>query len=84
VTIDQEITKKVAEILEMDETELWEKRDMHFFQDLGLDSLLALEIIASFEKKYKIEIQEDRLVEITTLNQTLSLIKELTNEKRIQ
>ncbi len=83
-TIAKEITIKVAEILEMDEAELWEDRKKHFFEDLGLDSLLALEIVASFEKKYRIEIEEERLTEITTLEQTINLVEELIVSKEEQ
>lgn len=76
---EKEITRMVAEIIEVEETELWENRSKNLFEDLGLDSLLALEIIAHIEKKYKIQIEEEQLKEITTLNKTIQIVKDVMN-----
>ena len=43
------------------------KRDANFFKDLEIDSLLALEILALIEKKFKVQIPEEKLVDITSL-----------------
>lgn len=75
---EQELCKLIAGIIEMDEQQVWENRSKHFFKDLSLDSLLALEIVAAIEKKYRIEIEEQRLPEIVTLEQSIALVKELT------
>ena len=83
-TLEKEITKLIAEIIETDDEEVWENRDKHLFEDLGLDSLLGLEIIASIEKKYRIEIEEDRLQEITTLNKTIKLVKDVLASSNLE
>ncbi|RJQ65549.1 MAG: hypothetical protein C4519_27745 [Desulfobacteraceae bacterium] len=75
--LEKKITQIVSEILEMDEQEIWEKRKLNFFKDMGLDSLLALEIVASIEKRFRIEIAEERLRDVSTLEQTISLVEEL-------
>ena len=59
--IEKDLTGIISKIVEIGEDKLVENRDKHFFNDLGLDSLIALEIIASIEKKYRIEIEEDQL-----------------------
>jgi acyl carrier protein len=74
-TLEKEIANIVAEIIEVEEEELWESRDKHLFEELGLDSLLGLEIIANIEKKYKIQIEEEQLKEITSLNKTIEIVK---------
>lgn len=74
-TLENEIANIVAEIIEVEEEELWENRDKHLFEELGLDSLLGLEIIANIEKMYKIQIEEEQLKEITTLNKTIEIVK---------
>ncbi len=73
----QDITAIVAEVAEIDEKELWDNRDKHFMDDLEIDSMLALEIVASIEKKYRIEIEEEELLDITSLNATIELVQRL-------
>ncbi|MEE8190543.1 MAG: phosphopantetheine-binding protein, partial [Candidatus Scalindua sediminis] len=62
------------------ESEIWEKRDADFFKELEIDSLLALEILALIEKKYKIQIPEEKLVDITSLNATIGMTKSVMEE----
>ena len=39
--IEKGVTAIVAEVTELDEKEIWDKRDANFFKDLEIDSLLA-------------------------------------------
>ena len=78
--LEQDITAIVAEVTEMDAQELWENRDKHFMEDLDIDSMLALEIVASIEKKYRIEIEEEALLDITSLNATIALVQQLVDK----
>lgn len=72
--LEQEITAIVAEVTEIDENELWENREKHFMEELDIDSMLALEIVASIEKKYRIEIEEEELLDVTSLKATIDLV----------
>jgi acyl carrier protein len=74
------ITRIVAEVTELDVDEIWQQRDKHFMDDLGIDSMLALEIVASIEKKYRIEIPEEALLDVTSLNATIDLVQRLLSE----
>ncbi len=73
--LEKDITAIVAEVTELEESEIWEKRDADFFKDLEIDSLLALEILALIEKKYKVQIPEEKLVDITSLNATIEMTR---------
>ena len=73
--LEKDITAIVAEVTELDEKEIWEKRDAGFFKDLEIDSLLALEILALIEKKFKVQIPEEKLVDITSLNATIEMTR---------
>ncbi len=75
--LEQDITAIVAEVAEIDEKELWDNRDKDFLDDLEIDSMLGLEIVASIEKKYRIEIEEEALLDITSLNATIELVQRL-------
>lgn len=78
--IEKEVTSIVAEVTELEESEIWEKRDADFFKELEIDSLLALEILALIEKKFKIQIPEEKLVDITSLNATIEMTKSILEE----
>jgi acyl carrier protein len=78
--IEQGVTSIVAEVTELDEKEIWDKRDANFFKDLEIDSLLALEILALIEKKFKVQIPEEKLVDITSLSATIDLTKSVLTE----
>ena len=78
ITIDnleKEIRSMVAEILEIDEEKVTpEKR---FVEELGMDSMMALEILASAEKKYKIKIPEEYLTKVTSLRSMVEIAKKI-------
>ena len=78
--LEKDITAIVAEVTELEESEIWEKRDADFFKDLEIDSLLALEILALIEKKFKVQIPEEKLVDITSLNATIAMTRSTLEE----
>lgn len=71
--IEKEVRELIAEIIEMAPNEI--QPDAHLVEDLGMDSMMALEILASLEKKFKIQIPEEELPKITTLNKAIDLAK---------
>ncbi len=77
--LENEIRNLIAEIIEKDPSEI--TPDAKFFEDLGLDSMMALEIMAAMEKKYKIAIPEENLAKLTTLKETVAVAKELLEKK---
>jgi acyl carrier protein len=78
--LEREITQIVAEIIEMDDSELWARRNDHFVEQLGVDSMLALEMLAILEKRYKIEIPEESLLDLTSLQATIDLVRRKVQE----
>lgn len=73
--LEREITTIVAEIIEMEEDELWGKREAHFVNELDVDSMLALEMLAVLEKRYKITIPEENILDLTSLQSTIDLVR---------
>jgi len=72
--LEDEIRNLIAEIIEEDPSRV--TLDARFFEDLDMDSMMALEIMAAMEKKYKIVIPEDKLTKLTTLRETVAIAKE--------
>jgi acyl carrier protein len=77
--VEEDIRELVATILEIGKEAVTE--DAHFVKDLGMDSMMALEILASVEKKYKIIVPEDSLPKFTNLRATADIVKKLLNRK---
>ena len=71
--LDQEVKQLIADIVEMEPAQI--DADANLVEDLGMDSMMALEILASMEKKYKIKISEDDLPKITTVNRAIELAR---------
>lgn len=77
--LESEIRSLIAEIIEKDPGEITPEKN--FFEELGVDSMMALEILAAIEKKYKIVIPEEKLAQLTTLKDTIAVAREYL-EKR--
>ena len=70
---EEEVKKMIADITEVPVENL--TPDADFFRDLGIDSLKAIEIVAAFEKKYRIIIPENDIPNVRNLRQVLEYIK---------
>lgn len=71
--LEQEVKALIADIIEMDPAQI--DPDAHLVEDIGMDSMMALEILAAIEKKYKLRIPEEELPKITTVNKAVELAK---------
>ena len=76
--LEKEIKSIVAEITEIEPEKI--TPEAKFTEDLGMDSMMALEILASIEKRYKLKIPEENLMKMTNLKQTLELISNFLNK----
>ena len=65
----EELRALIAEIAEKDEIP-----DDVSFKDLGIDSMMGVEIVAAIERKYHVKIDDAELVEVTTLNGSMALV----------
>ncbi|RKP54142.1 acyl carrier protein [Cohnella endophytica] len=63
----------IAETIEIDDF----TDDENFISDLGVDSMMIIEIVARLEKKYRIDIEESYLHQMTTFNQLVATVKEI-------
>ena len=72
--LENEIRNIIAEVTERDPAKITPQA--RFFEDLNVDSMMALEILAAIEKKYKIVIPEEKMAQLTTLEQTVNVAKE--------
>jgi acyl carrier protein len=70
---DPELREKlravVAEVAEIDDVP-----DDVAFKELGIDSMMAIEIIAEIERTYKIKVPEQELEQVRDLNSIVALV----------
>jgi acyl carrier protein len=75
--LKEELKGIIAEVIE--EEDFNETDD--FIKDLGVDSMMALEIIAQVEKKYRVTIKEEEMTRISSLEQVYELVVQLLAEQ---
>ena len=72
--LEQDIRVIISEITEIEPEKITMEAD--FVEKLGMDSMMALEILAAIEKKYKIQIPEAKLMDLKNLKESIKLTKE--------
>lgn len=72
--LESDIRALIAEIIEKDPGEI--TPEAKFFEELGVDSMMALEIMAAIEKKYRIKIPEEKLPQFINLKETVRIAQE--------
>ncbi len=79
--MNEKLMEIVCHVLEVEPQDLDGKLDLNFFEDLNVDSLLALEIVADVEKIFDIKIEDEEVVDLVTYN---SLLKYTTQKIKEQ
>ena len=77
--LEKEIRSLIAEIIEMEEDKI--TLDANFVKDLGMDSMMALEILAATEKKYQIQIPEQKIANMMSLRDVIKVAEEYLSKK---
>ncbi|WP_395297034.1 acyl carrier protein [Kitasatospora hibisci] len=70
----EDLRATIAQVLDVDVDELAD--DTGFIADLGVDSLLALEVVVVLEKKYGVRLEENQFPRITSLAGTYEVLGE--------
>ncbi len=68
--LKEQLREIIAEVAEIDEVP-----DATPFADLGIDSMMAIEIVADVERTFKLSIPEAELQELTNLNAVYEKVK---------
>jgi len=70
--VRDEVKRLIAEVTEREPQEI---TDTALFADeLGVDSLMAMEVMVAVDKKYKINIPEDEFAKIKNVNDTVEVV----------
>lgn len=66
----EKLREIIAEVSEVDDIP-----DEKPFEDLGIDSMMAIEIVAEVERTYKLSIPEDELQTMTNFTRVYELVR---------
>ncbi len=68
--LKEELRALISEISEVDTIP-----DDVSFKDLGIDSMMGVEIVTAIEKQFQIKIEESELQQVNTLNNSLEIVQ---------
>ena len=77
--IKTELENLVSLITRINVSEL--SAEVRVREELGIDSLMAMEIVAACEKRFDIQIDEEQLFEIETVGEFYNLVVRILKEK---
>ncbi len=75
INVEEEIKRMVSDIIEVPVEKLTTEADL--FKDLNVDSLKAIEIVAAFEKKFRVIIPENDIPKIRNISQIIEYTRNL-------
>jgi len=71
--IQSKVKQVVARVLKMDETVISD--EANFIFDLGADSMQSLELVAGLEEEFEVELDQDKALEIQSIDGAIDFIK---------
>jgi len=77
--VNDRVKKVVAEVCKVGLADVKDQSD--FVKDLGMESIQSIELVASFEEEFDIEIDEDDVTDITTVDRASEYIKQAIKEQ---
>lgn len=70
-TVD-ELRELIADVLEVDTESITDEVD--FIRDLGVDSLLAMELAVTLERRYQVKIESHEIADVRTMPDISALL----------
>lgn len=72
--IRAEIKRLIANVTEREPDEVPDTA--HFMDELGVDSLMAMEVMIAIDKKFKIDIPEEDFNKATNVNESVAMVEQ--------
>lgn len=75
----ERVKKVTAELLTVDESKITESS--RFVEDLGAESVQAIELVATFEEEFGIEMDENEALAVKTVGDAVKFIDNILQKK---
>ncbi len=80
-TVAERVQAVTARVLNLDPSEV--KSESAFTTDLGAESVQSVELVASFEEEFGIEMDEDAALSVTTVGDAVAFIAAVCKEQGV-
>jgi acyl carrier protein len=80
INVEKEMKSIISSVLNIPEEEV--TLDARFTEDLGMDSILSVEILAGIERKFKITIPDEEIKKVASLRQAVGLAEKYLSLKK--
>ncbi|HUU58083.1 MAG TPA: phosphopantetheine-binding protein [Phycisphaerae bacterium] len=81
-TVEERIIAVTARVLQLDPAEI--KPEHNFAADLGAESVQSVELVASFEQEFGIEMDEDAALAVETVGAAVAFIAKVCREQGVE
>jgi acyl carrier protein len=78
-TIEKDIISIIADVSGFEPEEITVESKLA--DDLEIDSIKAIEIVVAIEKKYKVSVRDEDVPKITTVSDTIAIVRKLLNQE---
>jgi len=78
--LEQDMQQLISEVTGRSLEEL--RPEANFWQDLGIDSIKAIEITVAIERRYKVSIRDEQIQQIATIDQAVKAVMEALKRKQ--
>lgn len=76
----REVITEIAEDMEIEEEKITD--EAHFIEDMGLDSMALLEVLATMEKKFSVSIPESEFPNLTSIVNCAATVEKYQSQKQ--
>ncbi len=81
-SVADRVKKVTARVLKVDPKDI--KPEQHFAMDLGAESVQSIELVASFEEEFGIEMDEDAALSVETVGGAIDFITKVCKEQGVK
>lgn len=78
--LEQQLKQLIADVSGRQVEEI--KPEANFWNDLGIDSIKAIEITVAIERRFKISIRDEQIPQIATIAQAIEVVKSALEKKQ--
>jgi acyl carrier protein len=79
-SVEKDIIQIIANVTGRSPEEF--KPGAKFYDDLGIDSIKAIEIIVALEKQYRIRIRDEQIPKMSVVGQAVDIVKKAMDKKQ--
>ena len=81
-TVEERVAVVTARVLQLDPSEI--APDKTFTVDLGAESVQSIELVASFEEEFGIEMDEDAALSVESVGDAITFITKVCKEQGVE